>query len=498
MTLTHVIGRREFLTEGLVAATALAPVSGLLRATDWIRPDSGFTPHKIIVIGAGLAGLSAAYELTEAGHDVTVLEARARPGGRVYTLREPFADGLHAEAGAGRIPDNHTFTLRYAKLFGLALDPFQPASLAHTYYIGGQRFQVPPGGDLDLTRVPLELTPAERKLGLAGLWQRYVTPVLPEIGDPTAPGWPAHSLRRFDRVTFAGFLEAQGASPAATTLLEMPFSRPHEERLSALWWLRDTALERGEQGRYKIRGGNDLLPRAFAARLASKIRYGAAVTGIAHDERSVRVAYAQAGIPQHASGDFLVCAIPFSVLRTLEVSPAFGATKRRAISELPYDSVTRVYLQVRRRYWEQSGLNGFGITDLPEEIWQGTFDQPGSRAILTSYMFGAQAQRVAAMEPDRRVAFMIDHVEDVLPGVREHIELGTSWSWDEEPWSRGAYAIFEPGQFFSLLPHVARPEARIHFAGEHTSAWHGWMQGALESGNRVAREIQAAVARRRS
>ncbi len=335
--MTQVIGRREFLREGLVAATALAPASGLLRAADWIRLDSGFTPHKIIVIGAGLAGLSAAYELTEAGHDVTVLEARARPGGRVYTLREPFADGLHAEAGAGRIPDNHAFTLRYAKLFGLALDPFQPASLAHTYHLGGQRFQVPPGGDLDLTNVPMAL---------------------------------------------------------------------------------------------------------------------------------------------------------------LEVSPAFSATKRRAISALPYDSVTRVYLQVRRRYWEQNGLNGFGITDLPEEIWHGTFDQPGPRAILTSHMFGAQARRVAAMEADRRVAFLIDHVEDVFPGLREHIELGTSWSWDEEPWSRGAYAIFEPNQMFSLLPHVARPEARIHFAGEHTSPWHGWMQGALESGNRVAGEIQAAVGRR--
>jgi monoamine oxidase len=494
---TYRLGRREFLRDGLVAATALAPASGLLRATDWIRRDSGFTPQKIIVIGAGLGGLSAAYELTEAGHDVTVLEARARPGGRVYTLREPFADGLHAEAGAGRIPDNHAFTLRYAKLFGLALDPFQPASLAHTYRLGGQRAQVLSGGDLDLTDVPLALTRAERRLGLSGLWQRYVTPVLPEVGDPAAPGWPPQSLRRFDKVTFAGFLQAQGASPAATTLLEMPFYQPHEDRLSALWWLRDTALAQGEQTRYKIRGGNDLLPRALAAHLAQRIRYGAAVTGIAHDQHSVRVAYAQAGMPQHVSGDFLVCAIPFSILRTLQISPSLSTTKRRAISELAYDSVTRVYLQVRQRYWEQRGLNGFGITDLPDEIWHGTFDQPGPRAILTSYMFGPQAERVAAMEADRRVAFMIDHVEDVFPGIRQHIELGTSFSWDEEPWSRGAYAIFEPGHMFSLLPHVARPEARIHFAGEHTSAWHGWMQGALESGNRVAREIHAAVARER-
>ena len=495
--MSRLIGRREFLREGLLAATAVSPASTLLlRATDWIRLDSGFTPQKIIVIGAGLAGLSAAYELTEAGHDVTVLEARPRPGGRVYTLREPFSDGLHAEAGAARIPDNHALTLRYVRLFGLTLDPFLPSALAQAYHLGGQRVQVLPGGDVDLTAVPLVLTPAERKLGLSGLWEQYVTPVLPEIGDPTAPGWPPESLRKFDRVTFAGFLQAQGASPAATALLELPFYKPHEDRLSALWWLRDAVLAPGERRRHKIRGGNDLLPRAFAAQLAGRIRYGAAATGIAHDGHEVRVAYTQVGMRQSASGDFLVCAIPFSVLRTLDISPTLTPAKQRAISELPYDSVSRVYLQFRRRYWEQTGHNGFAVTDLPDEIWHGTFDQPGPRAILTSYMFGPQAQRVAAMGADQQVAFMIDHLEHIFPGVRDHIELGTSISWDQEPWSRGAYAIFEPSQMFSLLPHVARPEGRIHFAGEHTSAWHGWMQGALESGNRVAREIQAAIARR--
>lgn len=495
--MSRLIKRREFVREGLAAATALASTPALLLgATDWIRRGSELAPQKIIVIGAGLAGLSAAYELTQGGYDVTILEARSRPGGRVYTLREPFADGLYAEAGAGRIPDNHAFTLQYIRLFGLTLDPFRPNSLAQTYHLGGQGFRVAPGGDLDLAAVPLTLTAAERQHGLAGLWERYVTPVLAEVGDPTAPGWPALSLRKFDAVTFAGFLRAQGASPAATALLELPFYRPHEDRLSALWWLRDAALAQSEERRYKIRGGNDLLPRAFAAKLAGRIRYGAAVSGIAHDDHGVRVSYTQAGLRRSASADFLVCAIPFSVLRTLEIAPSLSTTKQRAISELAYDSVSRVYLQFRQRYWEQNGLNGFAITDLPDEIWHGTFDQPGPRAILTSFMFGPQAQRVAAMESNQRVAYILDHVESLFPGARAHVELGTSFSWDEEPWSRGAYAIFEPGQTFSLLPHLARPEGRIHFAGEHTSAWHGWMQGALESGNRVAREIHAAVTRR--
>ncbi|MGH2709217.1 MAG: flavin monoamine oxidase family protein, partial [Actinomycetota bacterium] len=198
--MNHRVSRREFLRESLLAAVAGSPASALLfRATDWIPVRPGFAPRKIVVVGAGLAGLSAAYELAEAGHDVTVLEARSRPGGRVHTLREPFADGLHAEAGAGRIPDNHDFTLRYVKLCGLTLDPFLPSDRAQVYHVSGQRFPVLPGGDVDLTGLRLALTPAERKLGLAGLWERYVTRVLPELGNPAEPGWPRQALKKLDR-----------------------------------------------------------------------------------------------------------------------------------------------------------------------------------------------------------------------------------------------------------------------------------------------------------
>ena len=121
----------------------------------------------MIIIGAGLAGLSAAFELSRMGHEVTVLESRLRIGGRVYTLREPFSDGMYAEAGAARIPDNHQLTLKYIKLFGLTLDPFEPGNLTQVAYIRGRRIKIPSGEEAPLTGLPSALTPggAERKSG---------------------------------------------------------------------------------------------------------------------------------------------------------------------------------------------------------------------------------------------------------------------------------------------------------------------------------------------
>jgi monoamine oxidase len=131
------------------------------------------SPKKVLVVGAGLAGLVAAYELTQAGHDVTVLEAQLRPGGRVQTVREPFSDGLYTEAGAARIPDNHDLTLHYAKHFGLTLVPFFPNNLARVFRIGGKRIKSASWTDLDLSQVPLNLTAEERRMGMAGLLQKY-------------------------------------------------------------------------------------------------------------------------------------------------------------------------------------------------------------------------------------------------------------------------------------------------------------------------------------
>ncbi|MCI0625223.1 MAG: FAD-dependent oxidoreductase [Acidobacteria bacterium] len=188
--MTARITRREFLTYTALAAVAALPPQVTVAFGGRLRRSG--PAKKVIIIGAGLAGLSAAYELTQAGHDVCVLEARTRPGGRVLTLRDAFAEGLYAEAGATRIPNHHHFTLRYAELFGLPLDPLRPEGSRDVYYARGQRLEVTPGHEVHW---PYDLTPAERKLGLSGMRQQYAASMFKELGDVTDPKWPPETLK---------------------------------------------------------------------------------------------------------------------------------------------------------------------------------------------------------------------------------------------------------------------------------------------------------------
>jgi monoamine oxidase len=456
--------------------------------------NAGARRKRVVIIGAGLAGMATAYQLTRAGHDVTILEARTRAGGRVHTLREPFADGLHAEAGAMFIPDSHDLTMHYIKLFRIQLVLVPHAKRDINFYLRGKRFKAQ---DAPTINGLLNLSPEEKRLGISGMTDKYLIPVLSEMGDATSPGWPPERLKKYDRMTYAQFLRERGASEEAVRLLRLndaDLTGDGVDAVSALMVLRETALNYNTVELYTVKGGTDLLPKALAAHLASKIRYGSPVVKIEQDSRRVSVTYLQAGARETINADYLVCAIPFSILKDIEVAPQFSPEKRRAIRELPYTSATRVYVQSKSEYWTGAGLGVSAYTDLPVmAIVNSTLNQPGTRGILESYMAGENARRVAKMSESERLDFTSIEMEKVYPGIRKNFEGGASVAWDEDRWARGAYAWFKPGQMAELLPHIARVEGRIHFAGEHTSSWPGWMQGAFQSGHRAAREINEAL-----
>jgi len=485
--------RRDFLKQTAIAAATLSLSPLRSFAFDPGNLERQGAAKRVIIVGAGLAGLSAAYELTQAGHDVTVLEARTRPGGRVHTLRDPFPEGLHAEAGATRVPDNHHFTLRYAELFGLTLDPFEPADVPSVYYVRGQRIRVTPGQKVDW---PYQLTAEERALGLNGMRQKYIWSMLGELGDVTDPKWPSPEvLHKYDQMNRSDFWRSRGASPEAIALMSVGGIDDRTETWSTLFMLRNQAIHQKTTRYYKIRGGTDLLPKAFASRLSGKIYYGAPVAKTEQNTHGVKATFRQAGAYHSLAGDYLICAVPFSVQKNIEVVPAFSVEKQRAIEELPYLSASKIFLQTKTRFWTDEGLSGFATTDLPiSQVWDMTYTQPGPRGILQAFPLSLHSRRVTGMSENERVSFALEQMEVIYPGMRNHFEGGVTKCWDEDEWARGVSAYYKPGQFSSLLPHVARPEGRIHFAGEHTSVWiDGWMQGALESGNRVAREVNAAV-----
>jgi monoamine oxidase len=485
------IPRREFLKSAALATTALR-----------LRPGFAFEQSKrsarakkIIVVGAGLAGLSAAYELTQAGHDVTVLEAQLRPGGRVFTLRAPFSDGLYAEVGAMHIPETHNLTLHYVQLFNLPLDLEPSFSAPSLSYVRGKRIVV---GDETKGEWPFNLSEEDKKLDMAGLLDKYeTTRAYEEIGDPAAPDWSVVALRKYDEVSYKDFLKRNGASDDAFTRATVGWGQlwgDGLETVSALTVLRDVAHYLKSRHDFKIHGGNDLLPKAFAERLREQIHYGAPVVRIEHSEREVRVFFQSGGTRHTLTADRIVCAIPFSVLRTVEISPPFSPEKRKAVIELPYFSGARVSIQCRRKFWTDEGLNGSVFTDSPLGwVFDATVTQPGQRGILQCYAGGSDARHIIALGEEKRIAFVRDEMSRFYPTIVEYFEGGVSKCWEEDPWARGASSWYKPGQMAELWPHVARPEGRIHFAGDHTSPYIRWMQGALHSGNRVAAEINGAL-----
>ncbi|HMV82360.1 MAG TPA: FAD-dependent oxidoreductase [Blastocatellia bacterium] len=482
------INRRTFLKRSLAAA---AVSTFQPNANNEFRQSGS---KKVIVLGAGLAGMVAAYELIQAGHDVTVLEARTRSGGRVWTLRDDYPEGIYAEAGATNVFDNHAWTMKYLKLLGVALEPMESSSGAALYHLRGKRVLLKQGNPVDW---PLELRADEKGRSRAELWSKYVAPVLRELGDLESVGWPPASLNRFDRISFTEFLRQQGASPGATEILKLGLADQlgdGADTTSALNLLREAALRATLKQAFFIRGGSDTFTKAFAAKLGDRIHYGLPAMRIEQNARGVRITCRQADSHQNFAADYLICAIPFSVLKTVEVSPGFSTTKQQVIAQLGNTSVVRVFLQTRRRFWLDEGLTGSATTDLPiMTAYDKAHYLPGTRGMLEAYVAGEKARKLAAMTAAERLALTVKQLEQCLPGLAQHYEGGASVCWDQEEWSRGAYAWFKPGQMETWLPHFASPEGRVHFAGDHLSPWPGWMNGALQSGYRAAREVSQAT-----
>jgi len=188
------------------------------------------------------------------------------------------------------------------------------------------------------------------------------------------------------------------------------------------------------------------------------------------------------------SADRILCAVPFSLLRNIELPASFPERKLNIIKTLRYDSVSRVYLQTRKRPWEEKGLSGFALTNDAVEIWQPTWNQPGPRGILMTYARPGAAERIAAMKDNDRISTTLTQLDQWFPGLREDFERGAAKCWMEDEWSRGAWSFVGPRDYVA----ASAPVGRIHFAGEHLSPWFSWMQGALDSGLRAVKEINEA------
>ena len=471
-------------------ATPVAP-------DDLATPQHGLEPRaqaskRVIVIGAGMAGLVAAFELARQGHDPIVLEAQNRVGGRVYTMRS-FAPGLYAEAGAMRIPRVHDLTLEYCDLFGLELRPFvmgNPKALVH---IGGQRMTAEEAAHQP-DRLPFELAEHERGRTVGELWEAATRDLREMLDEDQERGW-AEIVRLYDQYSLREFLVYKGFSEGAIEMYGVLNFVESDMNNAVIEELRED-LGKAFVDMQEIVGGMDLLPNSFYAQLGDRIRFGAEVRAIDQDPDSVTIHYKTEAGRFTVTGDYAVCAIPFSVLRHVDVLKPFSREKQRAIRQLNYSASTKILFQVAERVWEADDgiFGGATVTDLPiRRLNYPTPDPTTSRGVLlASYTWSQDAARWGAMDEETRLEEALDDVVQIHPRVRDVYEVGASHAWYNDRWASGAFALFAPEQQTQLQADIIAPEGRVFFAGEHCSLHHAWIQGALESGIRAAREIHEA------
>jgi monoamine oxidase len=462
-----------------------------LRRVTSVEERSG-PAKRVVVIGAGIAGLVAAYELKQRGHEPLVLEAQNRVGGRIYTLRT-FAPGLYAEAGAMRIPRTHELTLDYCRRFGLHLRPFVMGNPKGLVYVGGRRMTLEQA-TRDPTDLPYELAESERGRSCDELWDEAIADLRDAIERDGDLAWE-EIVREYDQYSLYEFLQLKGWSAGAIEYYGVMNFLEADMHNACLEVLRED-LGRAYVDMQEVVGGMDQLPYAFYRELENETRMGAQVYALDQDQSSVTVHFKTEAGRFTASGDYAICTIPFSVLRTIDALKPFSHGKYRAMRQLNYAASTKVLFQVRRRFWEtDDGIHGGAtVTDLPiRRINYPTPDPETERGILlASYTWSQDALQWGAMDEETRLEEALDDVSKIHPQIREEYEVGTSHAWYGDRWARGAFALFEPGQQSALQDDIVRPEGRIHFAGEHCSLHHAWIQGSLESGIRAAREIDEA------
>ena len=433
----------------------------------------------VLVAGAGLAGLAAAHDLMALGAGVTVVDVRERVGGRVWTIRDGFAERQHAEGGGDMIDEDQDAIRELAAEVGLKLTRilrggFGYVRVDHT----GKARIMPRGAMRGWDRLAGELkgltTPYVRAE------QRWDSPITADLARRSVAAW-------LDEVKADQDLRA-----TATGLRGFFLADPEELSLIALVDQFSQKEAPAPGAMYRIDGGNDRLATALAAPLGDRLHLGTDVVALSHRGRTVRVSVKNGRTLSQINCDYVVLALPATLLRRIPISPALPAQQHDAFVRLKYGRATRTLLQFPQRFWRAPGRpRAFGSALPFGALWDGNEEQRGRSGILSLLAGGGASdltQTIVAKDGARGLAQSLDWLGSHAADVTASRQI----VWEQDPYARGGYAYFDPGFDPALRAWLARPAGRLFFAGEHTSIrWQGYMNGAVESGRRAAAEIAA-------
>jgi monoamine oxidase len=481
--------RREVIAGGTGLALAAALSGPLPRALAASQP-------RIVVVGAGLAGLSCAYQLKGAGIRAAVYEAADRVGGRCWTRRGDFADGQIAEHGGELIDQGHTQIRQLAQSLGLNLDNLHSAEVNGTeplYYFDGSAY-----------------TFTQATNDLKGIWQQLHKDVS-AASYPTQYNLFTQRGYELDHMSITDYINAyvpDGMSSPLGQLLDVAYNIEYgaesnvQSSLNMLYLLAYSGQGQlrifgPSNEKYHVRGGNDQITDRLAQALQGQIHLDMAMSSIRRSsDGTYRLAFSNGST---VTADRIVLALPFSILRTLDYGRAgFSDLKKTAIRELGMGTNSKLHVQFGDRYWNTLGNNGETFADTGyQNTWEVSRAQPGRAGILVDYTggnVGASFGPENGTETQRAQQFL-GQIEPVLPGISSHWNgRATIDYWPGYPWTRGSYSYWKVGQYTKFGGIEGVREGNVHFCGEHTSVdFQGYLNGGVETGQRAASEIVSAL-----
>jgi monoamine oxidase len=461
------ISRREMLQRSLGAAAALL-ISHRFEALP--RAAAG----RVIIIGGGFSGLAAAYELTKAGYDVTVAEARNRVGGRVISFSD-LVPGKNVEGGGELIGSNHPAWVGYGKQFGLKFLDVTEEDLEAPIVLNGKRLSS------DVSDALWE--------ELEKAFNTIVTDAAKVDADEP---WKAANAEALDKRTLASWINALDASPLCKSGLHTMLMADNGVVTEWQSYLANLAMVKGgglekywtESEVFRCQGGNQQLARKFVDSIgAAKVLTRTIVRAIAVSDKGVSVTLANGKVLE---GDHVVLTAPPPVWNRIAIDPALPA------GLLPQMGANVKHLMaVRGPFWRRAELGPEMMTDGPISLtWHATDGQRGAGEALVAFSGGPAADTCREWTATTRNENYLAEMQKVYKGIRASHVRSRFMDWPSDPWVKASYSFPAPGQVISQGPTFHQGIGRLHFAGEYTAyAFMGYMEGALNSGAAAARRI---------
>ena len=459
--------RRQFLTAAMIAGGACL-----------LPPGLAASPRRVIVIGAGLAGLASARLLEMLGHEVVVLEARDRVGGRVQTL---FDTPGSPEAGANTIGPNYGRTIDAARRHDLTVLP-QGRGAPPGLIIDGRIIDRADWADADINDLPEAV--------------RAITPdrlAFALLGDnplDRSTAWLEAGHSAADR-SAADFFRSRGLSERALGWIDANNSYGNRLADTSLLALQATAAGIGRamawgQPALETEGGNQRIPNAMAAALRSPVVLNSPVVEII--QRGGEVSVLTDDGRRHP-GDAVISTLPLPLLAQLNLKPAPSMRFTDALAEVVYHKVSQLHLLAREPYWEaENSPASWWTNGQLGRVFTRTRANAAGSYNITVWINGDACDAIDRLDETQATATLLAEFERQIPGARGQVEPAALVRWASEPFNRGAWALWPPGRIAELVPTLSQPHDRLFFAGEHTGQSYSGMEAALESAERAVLE----------